>query len=88
MNILIALLFVANAVAHVVSYRQLADRAAPGQGGVLAFAGIRPALIFPTLGGLGLTANTILPRKGTSIDFTILGLDISTVVLVIFGLIA
>jgi len=86
MNVLIALLFVANA------------------GGVLAFAGINailavlvgldlswarwPALILPAVGGLGLTANTILPRKGTPIDFTILGLDISTVVLVIFGLIA
>jgi len=104
MNWVIAVLFVLNAVAHVVSYRQLSARSAPNSGGVLAFAVINavlavlvgidvswakwPALVFPALGGMGLLATTIAPRKGTPIDFTILGLDIVTVVLVIVGLIA
>jgi len=103
MTVFVAMLFAANAVAHVISYRQLAAKAAPNQGGVLLFAAVNvvlallvgfdlswakwPALILPTLGGLGLSATTILPGKGTPIDFTILGLDITTIAVVLFGLI-
>ncbi len=103
MTFAIALLFVVNAATHVVSYRQLAAKGAPNRGGVLLFVVINavlavlvgldlswakwPAVAFPLFGGLGLTATTIRPGKGTPIDFAILGLDITTVVLVLFGLI-
>jgi len=92
-------LFIANAAAHIISYQKLKQVKAPNAMGVLAFVFINAliavflwqslewakwlALIFPTVGGLGLLMTTILKRKGTWIDYVILILDIAIVGLVL-----
>ncbi len=103
MTLAISLLFASNAAAHVGSYRQLVANDRPNRTGVLVFVVINAALavlvgldlawvkwlalIFPLLGGLGLSAATIVPGEGTPIDFVILGLDMVIVAVVLFGLI-
>jgi hypothetical protein len=94
MNILIGL-FIASAVAHIISYQKLRQVKAPHALGVLAFVFINfiiafllwqefdwskwLALIFPAVGGLGLLATTILKGKATRIDYVILIFDIAIV---------
>jgi len=103
MNVFLAVLFVANAAAHIVSFQQLRKAGSENAIGVLAFAGINaalaivtladiswaywPALAFPSIGGVALTATTIVPGKGKPIDLTILALDVVTVIAVIVALV-
>lgn len=99
MELIIILLFVANAIAHIISYLKLKKAKSPNAMGVLAFVFINfimalllwqrldwaiwLALIFPTFGGLGLLVTTIRKGKGTWIDYAILVLDITIVALVL-----
>lgn len=92
-------LFIANAVAHIISYVKPQQAKAPNVMGVLAFVFINaiialllwqnmdwakwPALIFPSVGGLGLLGTTIIQGKGTWIDYVILVLDIVVIGLVL-----
>lgn len=92
-------LFVANAIAHVISYIRLNQAKAPNATGVLGFVFINAiiavllyltfgwvkwlALAFPLIGGLALLTTTILRGKGTWIDYVILVLDIIIVGLVL-----
>lgn len=89
---LIVWLFIANAIAHIISYQKLKKTKAPNTIGVLTFVTINLvmafllwkdvawskwlALIFPIIGGLGLLFTAILKGKGTWIDYVILILDI------------
>ena len=98
MKLLIGL-FIANAVAHIISYQMLRQTKAPNASGVFAFVFINTiiaillwlnlewvkwlAIIFPSIGGLGLLTTTILKGKGTWIDYVILILDIAIVGLVL-----
>jgi hypothetical protein len=91
MTILI-ILFVINAVAHIISYRKLKATNAPNTLGVLGFIFINIVLallfwqdvswakwlglIFPAIGGLGLFFSTLIKGRGTWIDCFILILDI------------
>jgi len=91
----IIILLIANAIAHVISYRKLKAANDGGANGVAGFVGINlilalilwqgfpwakwPVLIFPLIGGLGLLLTTIIKGKGTWIDYLILALDIAIV---------
>jgi len=95
----IIILFIANALAHIISFQKLQKIKAPNAMGVLAFVFINAiiavllwqgiawskwlALVFPAIGGLGLLFTTILKGKGTWIDFIILFLDIGIIGLVL-----
>eukprot|EP00542_Grammatophora_oceanica_P000169 CAMPEP_0194071370 /NCGR_PEP_ID=MMETSP0009_2-20130614/88673_1 /TAXON_ID=210454 /ORGANISM="Grammatophora oceanica, Strain CCMP 410" /LENGTH=99 /DNA_ID=CAMNT_0038724689 /DNA_START=617 /DNA_END=913 /DNA_ORIENTATION=+ len=88
-------LSVANAVCHLVSYRQLSKAKGPGSTGVLAFVGINAGLAFatakdvvwaqwpgitlPAIGGLGLFATKLVKGEGKAIDYTIFAIDVATV---------
>lgn len=92
-------LFLANALAHVVSYQRLTKAKAPNATGVLVFVFINaiiaallwqgiswakwPALIFPSVGGLALLLTTIIKGEGTWIDYFILLLDIAIIGIVL-----
>jgi len=92
-------LLVANAIAHVVSFKKLKDANDNSANGVAAFVVINlalavilglgfawakwPVLLFPLIGGLGLLLTTIIKGKGTWIDYVILILDIAIVGLVL-----
>ena len=83
---------IANAVAHIISFRKLKQAEDSNATGVLAFVFINAiiavliwqefawakwlALIFPVVGGTALLITTILRGKGTWIDYLILILDI------------
>jgi len=91
---LLFLLFVANAIAHVVSFLQMRSSGAANSAGVLVFAAVNaavalllvldvswsqwPALIVPIIGGSGLFATPIRSGQGMPIDYTIFGLDLAT----------
>jgi len=99
MVVTIIALYIANAIAHIISYQRLRKVKAPNARGVLAFVFINViiaillwqglgwskwlALIFPIVGGLGLLITTILKGKGTWVDFVILVLDIAIIGLVL-----
>jgi len=88
-----------NAIAHIISYLRLRQVKSPGATGVLVFVFINAlialflwqdlswtkwfALIFPTIGGVGLLTTTILKGKGAWIDYVILILDIVIIGLVL-----
>ena len=98
---LIIWMFIANALAHIISYQKLSKAKAPNKMGVLAFVFINiliaillwqrfewakwVAIVFPIVGGLGLLFTTILKRKGIWIDYTIFVLDIVIVGLVLYN---
>lgn len=95
MNTVIGAIFAANALAHVVSFRQIRANGGDNAAGVLAFVFVNaalavlvglalpwagwPALLFPAVGGLGLFTTVIRHGRGTPIDYAILGLDVVTV---------
>ena len=99
MTITIIALFIANVLAHIISFLRLRKVKAPNATGVLAFVFINAtivllfwqgltwakwlALIFPTVGGLALLFGNILKGKETWIDYLILALDIVIVGLVL-----
>jgi len=99
MVVTIIALYIANAIAHIISYQRLRKVKAPNARGVLAFVFINAliallfwqglnwakwlAFIFPAVGGLALLFGTILKGKGTWIDYVILALDIVIVSLVL-----
>ena len=99
MESIIIVLFIANAIAHIISYQRLRQAKAPNAIGVLAFVFIYAiiavllwqdlnwskwlAIIFSAVGSLGLLTTTILKGKGTWIDYVILALDIAIVGLVV-----
>ena len=82
----------ANALAHVYSYRQLSKEQSENALGVLVFAFVNaslagllwfqiewahwPTLILPLLGATGLSITTLIPGKGGVVDYIILLLDI------------
>jgi len=98
MNAIVSL-FIANAVAHIISYLQLKKNQSPDATGVLVFVFVNAiiaillwqgmdwakwlALGFPALGGIALLTTTIFKGKGTWIDFVILVLDIAIIGLVL-----
>lgn len=99
MTLTIIALFLANAIAHIISYNNLRKTKSPNANGVLVFVFINAllalllwqklswakwlALIFPAIGGLGLITTTISKGKGTWIDYVILILDIAIVGLIL-----
>lgn len=99
--IVVALLL--NALAHVVSFRQLQANESPNARGVGAFVAINTAiavllilgqdwakwlaLIFPAVGGTALFVRTISKGSGKAIDWVILVLDLILVVTSIICLI-
>lgn len=94
-------LLIANAIAHIISFIQLRKAKSPNAIGVLVFAFINgvlavllwlgvtwsPWLIlaFATIGAIGLLTTTIIPKKGTWIDYVILLLDMAIVGLTYFS---
>lgn len=92
-------LFIANAIAHVISFVKLYRIESPQAIGVLIFGFINImisyllwqqfswamwlALIFPLVGGTGLLLSTILKTKGTWIDYLILVLDLCIITIVL-----
>ena len=98
--IVVALLL--NALAHVVSFRQLQAEQSPNAPGVGAFVAINTviavllilgqdwakwlALVFPAIGGAGLFVQTISKGKASTIDWVILVLDVILVVVSIICL--
>jgi len=96
----IIILFVLNAVAHIISHKKLKAADSTLSNGVLAFVFINGiialllllginwvnwlAIIFPLIGGLALLFTTILKGKGTLIDYIILILDVWIIILLYF----
>jgi len=92
-------LLVANAIAHIISFKKLRDANDNGANGVATFIGINlalsviiglgfawakwPVLIFPLIGGLGLLLTTVVKGKGSWIDYIILFLDVAIVGIVL-----
>lgn len=88
-------LLIANAIAHIISFAQLRKAKSPNATGVFVFifvnailAGLlwlgmawAPWLVVACaiIGGVGLLTTTLIPKKGTWIDFVILLLDMSII---------
>lgn len=93
-------LFMLNAFLHVLSFNYLNRIDDPTKMGVLAFVFINliiaaliyfgiewakyPALIFPLIGGIALFTTTMIPKKGRPVDYAILGVDVVTIIVVLF----
>jgi len=91
--------FVANAIAHIISFQKLKKAKDANAAGVLAFVFINalialliglgfswakwPAIAFPAIGGLALFFTTLIQGKGGWIDYVILALDILIISLVL-----
>lgn len=96
MNLLIGLA-IANAIAHIVSGKQLQAAGSPDAKGVFAFTAINVvialtlilspyvglwlALIFPAIGLAGLLITKVLKGQGVAIDYVILVLDVAMIVI-------